>query len=283
MDTTHIKIQEITVQPVALRIFVPPIRWKGDCVGHIGQCDTFFWVLEGECFLAVGSQYTIVRPGQLAFLPKGIRRAYTHASEPFVMYEMAFSACSGGQDLMEILHLREGDYVVDIPQKEEMSRLFESSEHKEMFKDPLYDVTWCANIINIIRLYAQARQNQKGTDSRLFAPVLKYMHNHLASPVKTEELAALIYMQPTYFIRRFKAAYGLPPLAYLGRLRLYKAMELLASTEQSIEQIARAVGMNDTSYFARVFKKNCGVTPSEYRGRFGRGKHPQNQQNLPQI
>ena len=63
-------------------------------------------------------------------------------------------------------------------------------------------------------------------------------------------------MQTNYFIRRFKTAYGLPPIAYLGRLRLYKTMELLASTEDSIEQISKAVGIPDTSYFARFFNQN---------------------------
>ena len=122
----------------------------------------------------------------------------------------------------------------------------------------------------MIRLYAEARQAQTLGGDELFAPVLSYMTAHLDNTVTTEELADLVHMQPTYFIRRFKASYGLPPIAYLGRLRLYKAMELLSSTTLSIEQISTEVGIQDSAYFARFFKKNCGVTPSEYRNAFKR-------------
>ena len=89
--------------PEALYLYVPPIVWKGDSVGHMGEYDLFFWVLEGECFLRIDSQNYIIRPGQLAYLPKGKMRAYTHASERFSMYEMAFSATSDAKNLMETL------------------------------------------------------------------------------------------------------------------------------------------------------------------------------------
>ena len=265
------KIDELLINPYAVYMYVPPIVWKGDCIGHIGSRDTFFWVLQGECFLNVDSQYYLVRPGQLAYLPKGKFRAYTHASSSFCMYEMAFNATMNGQDLMNALGLTETNFVVDIPQKDEMSQLFENAYRKELFRNPIYDLAWCANTINIIRLYAEARQKQNSRHQDLFRPTLQYMSDHLADPITTEELAAQIHMQTNYFIRRFKTAYGLPPIAYLGRLRLYKAMELLASTDDSVEQISKAVGIADSSYFSRFFKKNCGITPREYRNAFRQG------------
>ena len=137
-----------------------------------------------------------------------------------------------------------------------------------MHKNPIYDIGWCANILNIIRIYAEARQQQASGADDYFAPVIAYMANHLDQAVNIEELAALVPMQPTYFIRRFKASYGIPPIAYLGQLRLYKAMELLSSTSFSMEQISTTVGIPDSAYFARFFKKHCGVTPRDYRNAF---------------
>lgn len=262
------KIEELLINPYDVFMYIPPIIWKGDCIGHIGSRDTFFWVLQGECFLNVDNQYFLVRPGQLAYLPKGKFRAYTHASETFCMYEMAFNATMNGQDLMEALHLTSSDFVVDIPQKEEMNHLFENAYRKELFRNPIYDLAWCANTINIIRLYTEARQKYVHSSHHDFQPVLQYMKEHLCHAITTDELSELVHMQPNYFIRRFKSSYGLPPIAYHARLRLYKAMELLASTEDSIDEISHAVGMEDTSYFARFFKKHCKITPSEYRNTF---------------
>ncbi len=268
MEKQIFTLNELSVEPVGVFLYVPPIVWKGDSVGHIGENDIFFWVLEGECFLSIDSQSYIVRPGQLAYLPKGKMRAYTHASERFSMYEMAFVAKANGEELMEVLGLGGQNFVVDIPNKEEMSFLFENSHRKELFKNPLYDVAWCANIINIIRIYAEERQKQSGKDSLIFKPVLEYMINNIDKLVKIEELSSLVYMQPTYFIKRFRKNYGIPPMAYLNRMRMYKAMGLLAGTDISIEEIARNVGVFDTSYFSRIFKKHCNVTPSDYRQEF---------------
>ena len=268
MKIPQVAIKDLTLTPLAVHLYIPPIIWKGDCVGHIGEADTFFWVLEGECFLNIDSQYYLIRPGQLAFLPKGKLRSYTHASEPFCMYEMAFEATLSGRNLMESLELTTSDFVVDIPEKEEISRLFEHAFRKELFKNPIYDLSWCANIIEIIRYYTENHQKLEGEDSYLFAPVLDYMRQNLSLTISTNQLADLIHMQPNYFIRRFKATYGIPPISYLNRLRLYRSMELLSSTKLSMEEIAKEIGMADTSYFARFFKKNSGATPSEYRKSF---------------
>ena len=265
-----LEFKQVTVSPLGVSLYLPPITWKGDSLGHVGENDTFFWVLEGECFLLIESEAAIIRPGQLAFLPKGKKRIYTHASERFSMYEMAFSAESGGSNLMELLGLTEHRFVVNIQDKEEMSALFERSCRKELFQDPIHQLKWCANIITMIQRYAEAHGRTDGTEARTLEPVLRYMTESLSQNLTTEELAGRAFMQPTYFIRKFKQAFGMPPQHYFRQLKLYQAMHLLVSTDLSIEVIALQVGMEDASYFARFFKKESGVTPREYRNAFKR-------------
>ena len=264
-------LHDLHISPLAVHLYVPPIVWKGDCVGHVGTNDTFFFVLEGECFLMVGEETLIISPGQLAFLPKGKMRAYTHASEPFCMYEMAFSAEVGEENLMQLFGLTDHCFAVDVSDVDAMRTLFESSHRKELYKDPLYDLAWCSNILQIIRIYAEAHQKHASADKSALAPAVECMQNNLDRMLKTEELAACVHMQTTYFIRRFTAAYGCPPQNYFRRLKLYRAMRLLASTDRPIEEISRAVGFPDTSYFSRFFKQQCHLTPREYRAAFKRG------------
>ncbi len=262
------KLENLKIKPIGVYLYVPPIVWKGDAVGHIGENDIFFWVLEGECFLHIDSESYIVRPGQLAYLPKGKMRSYTHASEHFSMYEMAFDVKANGEEIMEVLGLTEHNFVVDIADTKEMSTLFESSHRKELYKNPIYDVAWCANIINIIRIYTEERQKQNTDKVVIFKPVLQYMTNNINKSLKTEDFAELVYMQPTYFIKCFKKQYGLPPIAYFNRMKMYKAMGMLAGTDLPIEDISSEVGISDTSYFARIFKKHCGISPTKYRAEF---------------
>lgn len=268
MQGSHFNIEEIAIKPLGVFMYVPPIIWKGDSIGHIGENDTFFWVVEGECFLLIDAEASIIKPGQLAFLPKGKCRTYTQISEHFTMYEIAFSATANGQNLMELLEMTSQNFVVDIPQREEINVLFERYNRVEMFQNPIHDVEWCANILRIIQMYAHAHQAGCNQQQTLFRPVVRYITDNLNQPLRTEELASLVHMQTTYFIRKFKSAFGIPPQEYLGRIRLYKAMGMLASTDLSIEKIAKNVGIKDASYFTRFFKKNCGITPSEYRNAF---------------
>ncbi len=263
-------LKELTLRPNNIFLYVPPIVWKGDSIGHIGEKDLFFWVIEGECFLRIDNQNYIIRPGQLAFLPKGKMRAYTHASPRFSMYEMTFDATANGDNLMEMLGLTDDNFVVDIENREKMSELFESSHRKELFKNPLYDVAWCSNILNIIQLYAKERQKLASSVSKIFKPVLAYMTENISSTVKINDLANIACMQPTYFVKKFRESYSLPPLAYFNRMKIHTAMGLLAQTNLSIENIAQQVGVNDTSYFSRMFKKYCNTTPTEYRAEFNK-------------
>ena len=267
-DKSNIRIDEISVQPINIFICVPPINWKGDHKGHIGKNDAFFWVLEGECYLNIEGESYIVRPGQLAYLPKGKMRQYTRSSDRFSMYELLFSATSHGENLMDILGLSDGDYVVDVEDREAVSKLFESCQRIAMERSQLHDIGWCANIINIIKKYATFRKEAENSHTSEFKPVVDYMRKNLSKKIDTDELSKIMYMQPTYFIRKFKSAFGMPPLKYLWKLRIYKAMNLLASTDMTISQIAAKIGTDDVYYFTKVFKNANGISPTEYRKAF---------------
>lgn len=265
-----IKKSGVHIRPIDTFMYIPPMVWKGDPLGHIGENDVFFWVLEGECFLKIDSEYSIIRAGQLAFLPKGKFRSYTQTSEQFTMYEMAFSASIDEKNLMAAFGMCDGNYVIDIENKNEMSRLFERSYRTELNKNPLYDMIWCSNILNIINIYCEIRQSKKENGKLYFSEVIKYMENNLDKSIKIDDLASIVYMQSTYFIRKFKKEFGVPPLAYFSQLKIYKAMELLAATELSVEEISTNLGLSDSAYFSRFFKKICKVTPTEYRKAFQR-------------
>lgn len=71
------------------------------------------------------------------------------------------------------------------------------------------------------------------------------------------------------FARRFRRATGYHPMEYVHAIRVDKAKEALERTEQSIEAIGHEVGYEDGVSFRRLFKRKTGLTPSEYRRKFG--------------
>ncbi len=91
----------------------------------------------------------------------------------------------------------------------------------------------------------------------------------LSRPWTLNELASLACLEPTYFVRRFRTDTGLPPMAWLARLRAERAATLLLQTNLSIQEIGERVGWSDLSYFARRFRAHFGCSPSAYRVRLG--------------
>lgn len=70
--------------------------------------------------------------------------------------------------------------------------------------------------------------------------------------------------------RRFKTATGLSLIDYLQNLRIEEAKRLLESTDIAIDEISASVGYDNPSFFRRLFKRRCGMQPSDYRRMFQR-------------
>lgn len=75
------------------------------------------------------------------------------------------------------------------------------------------------------------------------------------------------YEETCWFIQNFKKITKTTPLQYIVSLRMTNAMNLLDNTNYNISQVAEAVGYENPLYFSRLFKKNIGVSPKEYRQR----------------
>jgi len=79
------------------------------------------------------------------------------------------------------------------------------------------------------------------------------------------DLASSFAVDPAYFARTFKAAFGQPPMAYLARVRAERAATLLLSTDLPMARVGAEVGWPDPNYFARRFRAHFGHSPTEYR------------------
>lgn len=71
------------------------------------------------------------------------------------------------------------------------------------------------------------------------------------------------------FKRRFARATGMSPIEYVHALRLEETKHMLETTDLPLEALAHAVGYEDASFFGRLFRRKVGLTPAQYRRRFG--------------
>ena len=95
-----------------------------------------------------------------------------------------------------------------------------------------------------------------------------WLTGHGAGPVTTAGLANALHVSYRTLHRRFVAGAGMPPLAYLQAVRVEWAKEMLEATRLGLEQIIEAVGYSDATAFRRLFMREVGLTPVQYRQRF---------------
>ena len=98
-----------------------------------------------------------------------------------------------------------------------------------------------------------------------FAMLLDYIEHNLSECITLDSLAKRAHFDKSYLIARFKESMGASPMRYVSHLRIERAKVLLATTDDSITQIAQAVGFSSIHYFSRFFKEKEGVAPIEYR------------------
>ena len=97
----------------------------------------------------------------------------------------------------------------------------------------------------------------------------EWVARNYTDPSPVAALTAIAGLPERSFMRRFKAATGLTPMEYVHAVRLEEAKQLLETTDRAIEAIANDVGYQDTSFFTRLFRRRVGLTPGQYRLRFG--------------
>lgn len=95
--------------------------------------------------------------------------------------------------------------------------------------------------------------------------VISYINENYAKKICLKELAGLVNMNEQYFCRYFKKNVQKTITEYINDVRIEKAAMRLAESDEKIIMIAQDVGFENIGYFIRRFKKEKGVTPSEYR------------------
>jgi transcriptional regulator GlxA family with amidase domain len=101
-----------------------------------------------------------------------------------------------------------------------------------------------------------------------------WLHNHFPDDIDLDQLAEYLALSSRTFLRRFKAATGETPLAYLQRLRTEAAKRMLEEDRMTIQEVSLAVGYEDVAFFRDLFKRHAGLPPGAYRERYGRSVQP---------
>ncbi|MCF2132284.1 AraC family transcriptional regulator [Strepomyces sp. STD 3.1] len=166
-----------------------------------------------------------------------------------------------------IIHLsvQDAKYVqmmMDIMLKEQIEQGFAFQQVKQDYLNLILIIISRARI----QQYA-SNQIKEHLSQDIVIASQQFIEENLAEQINFSDYACTNSISPGYFRAIFKAATGLPPVEYLNRLRIVRAIEYLKDQTMPISDVAAAVGIYDANYFSRLFRKFIGYSPREFRNR----------------
>jgi AraC-like DNA-binding protein len=152
--------------------------------------------------------------------------------------------------------------------KTTIDRLLSISTENNAAKDVIADFTLKELLIRLMQ--TQARKLildscHKHTNTNRFAFVVEFIKSHIHEDITIDKLSNLCYMSKSSFFRCFKREFGISPVDYIIQERIKAAKKLLKDVNVTINQACYSVGINNLSYFFKLFKRVEGVTPNEFR------------------
>ena len=105
-------------------------------------------------------------------------------------------------------------------------------------------------------------------EERTITSITRFLQEHMGEDVSLGVLSEEFHLNPQYISQLFKSEIGVGFLAYLTGIRMERARKLLLTTDLPVAEVAERCGYGDYRVFTKVFKKNEGVTPSQYRRDF---------------
>ena len=210
----------------------------------------------GNAGYQIGENTLSVKDGDILFVPENL--SYHIKAEKEELYVIHFELPEKVQTYLEVFHAE--DY-------KKAHKLFAACYEIWSKKEPGYyfkTLSVFYNILGFMTVCALSKQADTAVYRKL-EPAMAYLHAHFTDPdLSVLTLCSVAHLSDTWFRRLFFQYHGVKPVAYINRLRINYAKELLESEYYKVEQVALMAGFEDAKYFSTVFKKYTGRTPSGY-------------------
>ncbi len=145
------------------------------------------------------------------------------------------------------------------------------SEYEREMK--YYEINIKADLLKLLAIAAREYENQGNPEhNKLYEKyrdaifsAINFVEKNYTSKLYIEDVCKIAMMSQAYFSRLFKFKTGKTFVEYINSLRIRKAIELLRESDATATDICFSVGFNDITYFNRVFKKETGLSPIQYK------------------
>lgn len=156
-------------------------------------------------------------------------------------------------------------YIKDMAKTEKLFRLAEHEYSRKMILSEMRTSALAKEILAecVRKLKSREFFGGKETTER----IINYIHENYLNQITNKEISDAFGFHPNYVSEMIRLATGVPLHRYILHVRLMHATDMLESGRYTISEIAAKSGFGDIYYFSKYFKKNMGISPTEYRKR----------------
>lgn len=214
---------------------------------------------------------TVVTAGQMViYRPKEPQRYVYYGAEQTEVYWVHFT---GGnvKNILRFYGITDDMRVISTGASFEYTRLFRQMiQELQRCQTHYPDLLTLLLLQLLIQIHRQIGRDHRKRDVYLEAEMelaIQHFNDNYNTDISIEEYAASRGMSVSWFIRNFKQYAHTTPMQYLVERRMTNAQMLLETTNYNIAEIGNLVGYDNPLYFSRIFRRQKGMSPTEYRKR----------------
>lgn len=265
-------IQNSSIRKTAKLLYITSSRYDTEwhSVQHTHNCSELFYVIEGQGEFFIENRNYPVSTNDLVMVNPNV----VHTEVGLEAFPMKYIVL--GVEGLELSASGEDPdtnfCIINFKNSREtilhyLQNMLAEAEHKQIG----YEII-CQNLLEVLIVHLGRQTNfsslltpvSKKT-SRLCGSTKRYIDSHYQENLTLDQLARVCHVSKYHLAHAFTAEYGISPINYLISKRIAEAEHLLKNTDFSLSLISNTTGFSSPSYFAQIFKKQKGISPTEFR------------------
>ncbi len=237
---------------------------KRTSFGTIVPCQELIYNISTDNIIFFGENTLQEKPGSVRYLPEGsVSRYVVERNHYGDCIDIFFSANQ---------NLADSAFVQNAPNNKRMEELFKLAFATWVRKDSRSRFEAMSILYKIL---SELQKDSSVHDSkfRILKPAVAYINeNFIKKTISYEDMALACGISTSYLKKLFTECYKIPPRQYVIKMKINFACDLLIDHHYSVSEIAEMAGFGDVYYFSRIFKKETGLSPTEYQHKYRSSK-----------
>lgn len=253
------------------------------CTGFHERAMEIIEITSGNVFVQIGTEFAEAKAGDFLYVPPTMVFRVESRDGEAGMRSMVFDSSiieinmeNFDTEIFYMFYVQSKNKIVVFekghPVYATLSQYMQESYDEYISKDVCYKLPIRANIYlmmtSLLRYYCGSKNE---LDRMIYhnvmrlRPIITYIAEHYKEKIYIDTLAEMITVSPDYFTKMFKDSIGKTPIDYINALRINRAMQMLATTDTSVNDISDQLGFSNSNYFHKIFKQYMETSPAAYR------------------